>query len=238
MPDPVKVLICPLSTHERTGWWHPNLGKFVADLPLHEGYATRVVPLHNFHPAAAARNHICKIVSKELLNEVDWLCMIDNDMDPPFDLLDTIKGAPEDAGIVAPEFAMFSESERKLTLCWTPDISGYEGEPILLDKGFHRLSKCGSGVIFIRPKALLIIPYPYFEYTYDEDGAQLASEDVIFCQKAYKAGVKIYGNNAIRVGHHHSVDLQVMSQMLNSLDNRKATSVHFESKAECPSVEA
>lgn len=233
--DPVTILFAPLSTHERSGWWHPNLGKFVADLPHMAGYAYFVCPLHNFTPAAAARNILCKRTI-EAENPPDWICMIDNDMDPPSNLFDTIKDAPKDAGIVVPEFAMFNQTERKLTLCWNPDVENYEGEPIKLDTGFHRLRKCGTGCIFIKPEVFRHISYPYFTYVYDENGLQIGTEDIAFCNKAYEAGVKIYGNNRIRVGHYKSIDLNVLSQMLNSVDSRKGTSVNFESKAECSSV--
>jgi len=170
--------------------------------------------MHNFTPAASARNILCKSIL-EWEDPPDWLCMIDNDMDPPFDMLDTIKDCPPYAGIVVPEFSMFNQTERKLTLCWNPDIDNYEGGPMALDRGFHELRKCGTGAIFIRPEALKNIPYPYFTYVYNEDGMQIGTEDIAFCEKARKVGVRIFGNNRIRVGHYKSVDLQVLSQMLH-----------------------
>lgn len=214
MSDPVRILIAPLTTHERNGWPHPNLLKFVADLPHLAGYATVVCPLHNFTPAAAARNVICKNIANGWKQHFDWLMMIDNDMDPPGDLLDTIKGCPDDAGIVVPEFSMFNDTERKLILCWTPDVESYDGSPMVLDRGFHPIRKCGTGVMFIRPSALENIPYPYFTYVYDEDGKQIGTEDIAFCEKARSAGVKIYGNNKVVVGHWKSVDLQNIGRML------------------------
>jgi len=235
--SPVTMIIAPLSTHERSGWWHPNLGKFVSDLPHMVGYATSVCPMHNFTPAASARNILCKKVL-ELEEYPDWICMIDNDMDPPYNLLDTVKDAPADAGIVVPEFSMFNQTEKKLTLCWSPDIPEYDGHPIKLDIGFHRLVKCGTGAIFIKPEAFRNIAYPYFTYVYNEDGMQTGTEDIAFCEKAIKAGVKIYGNNRIRVGHYKSVDLGVLSQMLNRLDRTAGTSIDSMSKAECPSAAA
>lgn len=238
MPDPIRVLIAPLSTHERSGWWHPNLGKFIADLPyVAAGYATIVCPLHNFTPAAAARNLICKR-TLEQEERPDWICMIDNDMDPPSNLLDTVKDAPLDAGVIVPEFAMFNQTEKKLVLCWMPEHPTYEGNDIRLEPGFHELRKCGTGVMFIRPEALRAIPYPYFTYVYDGDGQQVGTEDIAFCGKARAAGVKIYGNNRISVGHYKSVDLNVLAQMLNAVDKKKGTNVNFERRAECPSVAA
>lgn len=211
--DPIRILLCPLTTHERDGWVHPNLMRFVADLPHMKGYASAVIPLNNFTPAAAARNIICKsILEKD--DHPDWLCMIDNDMDPPCDLFDTIKDCPSDAGIVVPEFSMFNQTEKKLTLCWCPNIENYDGSPLTLDRGFHELTKCGTGVMFIRPSILKEIPYPYFTYVYDADGRQIGTEDIAFCEKARKVGVKIYGNNQVKVGHYKSVDLSVISQML------------------------
>jgi len=200
----------------------------VADLPHLNGYATAVCPLHNFNPAAAARNLICKRMVEEHLKDFDWLCMIDNDMVPPTNLLDTIKNCPPEAGIVVPEFSMFNQTEKKLTLCWS--FEGYEGGGVKLSRGFHELTKCGTGVMFIRPSALLKIEYPYFHYVYDSDGVQIGTEDIAFCQKARMAAVRIFGNNRIRVGHYKSVDLNVLAEMLfdkKVLDAKQDKSVDF-----------
>ena len=214
MPEPIKILCAILTTYERQGWVTKELAQFVADFPLMEaGYAARFIFCHNFMPAAAARNVFSK-QSKDM--ETDWLCLIDNDMVPPSNLFDTIKGAPEDAGIVVPVFYCWDNGGAKLTLCW-----GLDKEPPKdgnglghFTPGFHELSKCGTGVIFIRPWVFNKIAYPYFTYVYNGDAGMAGTEDIQFCLKAREAGVKIYGRADIGVGHFHSVDLSVMAKLI------------------------
>ena len=201
-PEPIKIVFAVLSTYEREGWHHPSILQFFCDLPFKPGYAYRMVPVHNFKPAAAGRNVFCKNIKDA---DADWLVMIDNDMAIPDNLLDTLKDAPADADIIVPTFYMWSQTDLKLTLCWGMDDipSGYAR----LNPGFHELTKCGTGVIFIRPHVLKALEYPYFTYLYNEDAGLRGTEDIQFCLKARQKGFKIYGNTACKVGHYHSVEI-------------------------------
>ena len=228
MPEPIKILACILTTYERNGWLTKEIGEWLANLAiLNEGYASRVIFAHNFIPAASARNTFCRQMKD---SDCDWLLMLDNDMAPPPNLFDAVKDAPADAGIVAPAFYMWDNGKSKLTLCW-----GMDKEPERVNgcgkfaPGFHELSTCGTGAIFIRPSILEKIKYPYFSYLMNDDEGMQGTEDIQFCLKARMAGVKIYGNASIAVGHFHSVNLTTMASLLyenhNSLDKPKQTSV-------------
>lgn len=205
MSDPLKIVFGVLSTYERGGWHHPSITQFFADLPFQTGYAFRMVPVSNFQPAASGRNVFCRNFKDA---DADWIAMIDNDMGIPADLLDAVKDAPADAGIVVPTFYLWDQTKSKLVLCWgldqEPDKIGPTGE---FSPGYHELSKCGTGVIFIRPKVLREMPYPYFKYLYNEDQGMAGTEDIQFCIKARAMGLKIYGNANVKVGHYHSVEL-------------------------------
>ena len=200
--EPTKICFAVLSTYERGGWIHPSILQFFCDLPFKTGYAFRMIPVHNFIPAASGRNIFCKAIKD---NDADWVCMMDNDMAIPDNLLDTVKDAPADADIVVPTFYMWDQTNLKLTLCW-----GMEGVPsgyARLDPGWHQLTKCGTGVIFIRPKVLREMEFPYFKYLYNKDGSMEGTEDIQFCLDAAKKGFKIYGTTAVKVGHYHSVEI-------------------------------
>src|SRR6266704_4629476 len=104
MSDPSnfpKILMCVFTTYERTGWPNKALLEFVEWLRQDPNprYAVNVVNANNFIPVAGARNFFAKRVRD---SGADWLLMIDNDMSPPHNLLDTIKDAPADADIVVP----------------------------------------------------------------------------------------------------------------------------------------
>jgi hypothetical protein len=47
----------------------------------------------------------------------------------------------------------------------------------------------------------------WFRFVYDADGMMLNSEDVNFCQKARKAGFRIYGNQQYEADHFKTVSL-------------------------------
>lgn len=204
-----KIIFGLPSVYERTGWHHPSITQFFADLPLRdEGYAYRMVPINNFQPAASGRNVFCRNFKDA---EADWICMIDNDMHIPVNLLDTVKDAPADAGIVVPVFYLWDQTKAKLVLCWGVDKEPEQkelGAPTKsFSPGFHELSKCGTGAIFIRPAVLQKMTYPYFRYVYNEDQGMAGTEDIQFCLEARKLGIKIYGNTAVKVGHYHTVEL-------------------------------
>jgi len=232
--EPTKILLGILSTYERSGWIHPDILKFVADLSLIPGYATRVVPLHNFVPAAAGRNVFCRSFKDA---DCDWICMMDNDMAPPANLFDTIKDAPKNAGIVVPAFFIWNGTNGELQLCWgtdkTPDKDGKTRSNF--SPGFHELNKCGTGVIFIRPWVLKKISMPYFWYIYNSDQGMDGTEDIAFCSKVREAGIKIYGNTKVTVGHYHAVDLNLLSKVL---DKARKEGLSFSHNAERPSAPA
>src|SRR5215831_14130348 len=115
MPEPTKFVFGVLSVYERGGWHHPSITQFFADIPFLTGHAFRMINVSNFVPAASGRNVFCKNLKD---TDADWLCMIDNDMNLPATLMDTVKDAPADAGIVVPAFYMWDQSAKKVILCW------------------------------------------------------------------------------------------------------------------------
>lgn len=237
-PEPLKVVFGILSTYERNGWHHPSITQFFADLPFKTGFGYRMVPVSNFVPAASGRNVFCKNFKD---SDADWLCMMDNDMAIPENLLDAVKDAPADAGIVVPAFYLWDQTQSKLVLCWGVDEEPAKNGPTRqFGPGFHELAKCGTGVIFIRPSVLRAIPYPYFRYLYNEDQGMQGTEDIQFCLAARAAGLKIYGTASVSVGHYHSVELSSLwkwAESVYSVDKESSesvTSVHLD--AESPSV--
>jgi hypothetical protein len=207
MSEPTKIVFGILSTYERHGWHHPSLTQFFADLPFTTGTSYRMIPINNFIPAAAGRNVFCKQLKD---CDADWLCMIDNDMVIPDNFLDTLKDVPADADIVVPAFYIWDQTSLNLTLCWGWDGAAADGRTKQLPPGFHELTKAGTGAIFLRPSVFNKLPYPYFQYEWNEDAGLKATEDIPFCIRAREAGIKIYGNPSVIVGHYHSVELSTL----------------------------
>lgn len=233
----LNVFIAILTTYERNGWITRQLAEFVYSLRGNKKFATALAFADNYVPAAAGRNAICAAF---LSSDADWLCMIDNDMAPPANLLDTLDGAPDDAAVIIPKFHMWDGNKAELKLCWKFP----EGAPqeIAVDSGFHPLAAGGTGVMFLKRTPFLDFPMPWFEYRYNKMGGMEATEDIVFTEKMVERGLKVYGNGAIRVGHFRSVNLDVMSdkwfqgQMaLKALDKQQSSPVESESSA-CPAA--
>jgi hypothetical protein len=209
-----KILICILSTYERQGWPTKELADWLANLRCNANYAWQHTFVHNFIPAASARNTIAHNFKD---CGADWILMIDNDMSPPANLLDSIKDVPADASVVVPKFYLWDETHKSLKLCWgmdTPDIV-QGGKPMIrIEEKYYPLNKCGTGAIFIRPKVFQEIKPPWFWYTYDEMLAMTATEDINFALKVLEHGFKIYGWGGCTVGHHHTVNLAVLASLL------------------------
>jgi hypothetical protein len=254
-----KVLITVLSHAERDGWHHPSITDFLYGLRWEDRYSTNYAPMSCFSPAASGRN----VISKHFMDsEAEILMMIDNDMVVPPNIIDTLKDAPPDWGILAPIYYMWDGSRPSVTLCWGVQ-QGSKGHKVVGEKeyydispGFHPLTKSGTGIMFVRKEAFAAVEYPYFRYRYNEHGMMIGTEDIYFCDMAREKGIKIYGNSAIRVGHMHQVNLLTMADMIYNglgiddaqrpVDSRKpngvsspaemAASVPPASQVECPST--
>lgn len=228
MSKPTTFLCSILTTHERNGWPSKHVNEWMANtlFDMAMGYATgnptwyhiMFTHAHNFMPAASARNYFCRTM-RDTEPKPDWLVMIDNDMAPPANLLECVRGAPEDASIIVPRFSMWDEAKLSVTLCWGMDekfapMKSKRQFFSLQDSGFYPLTKCGTGAIFIKPEVFNKITMPYFWYPLNDDQGLEGTEDIKFCEKVIAAGLKIYGNAGISVGHYHNVNLDSLSRAL------------------------
>jgi hypothetical protein len=218
--DVPKILIAILTTYERQGWPCKDLADWLANLRCNANYAWQHTFCHNFIPAAGARNTVAKNFKD---CGADWILMLDNDMSPPPNLLDTIQGAPKDAAVIVPKFYLWDETNRTVKLCWGIDEDKQEtatvhGKKLMAVRNkFYELNKCGTGAIFIKPEVFQKVPHPWFWYRYDPDHNMIATEDIVFANSVREHGFKIYGNGGITVGHHHTVNLAVLASCFYDL---------------------
>src|SRR5208337_4788533 len=96
--------------------------------------------------------------------DAEWIMMLDNDMAPPSNILDCVKGAPPEADVMVPRFWIWDANIGAPVLAWgvlnqEPDQGDIS--ELFVSKGFIELRKCGTGCIFIRRSAFEKIQMPY-----------------------------------------------------------------------------
>ena len=113
-----------------------------------------------------------------------------------------------DKDIIGAVGLMSKESEiMPVILDWDEKEQGFKAVKTFV---FGELLECdaiGTGVIMIKRKVFETIEPPYFKYTYDEDGLLELGQDFYFCQKAQRAGFKIYAHTGMLTSHYQTVDL-------------------------------
>lgn len=72
--------------------------------------------------------------------------------------------------------------------------------------GLMEVDATGTGCILINTKIFLDIPYPWFEFTENEEG-KVVGEDIGFCRKLKKAGYKIFVDTSINCGHMAAMEV-------------------------------
>lgn len=221
-----KITIAVLTTWERTGWVHPKILTMIEVLRRMETrgklpFDYQFEPVHGADSATHKRNVVCEAFHKGQPEAWgDWLLMIDNDMEPPVNLMDMVLQAPQDASIVAPRMYFWdcAQGHETATLCWgissNPDPETF-GRIYQNKKGYTRLIKCGTGAIAIHRRVFDKIARPWFWRDRDPMTAQeINTEDVTFSLKVKNAGLKVYGCNFIEVGHYHNVNLSTVAKKL------------------------
>ncbi len=207
-----SVFIAILCLDERDGWLAPSMAQFLASISNYaKERAVRLQLSANVKPVDWARN--C-IVRDFLASGFEWLLMIDNDMGPPPNLLDMVDRAERRMDILVPKFYRIADHEAiqalqlqtgaglQLLLCWQCFASG------LGRNEWCEIAWSGAGVMFVHRRVFEGLGNtPWFRFAQDDYGKTMNSEDVVFCQKARKAGFTVWGNQQFEADHYKTVPL-------------------------------
>lgn len=87
-----------------------------------------------------------------------------------------------------------------------PCAYALDGSPCYTDpasSGLEEVAVCGTGLVLINTKIFGLIEPPIFLMPYDEEKRIYLGEDVYFCNKLRKAGVRVYVDHDLskKVGH-------------------------------------
>jgi len=151
----------------------------------------------------------CRLVDRFLKSKYEWLLFIDSDTMPPFDVLEMTKNGKD---ICSGIYFQWQGGRKLDPLVYkkTKNVV-HEEYRIFNDTSEENLVEVdgvGAGCLLIHRKVFETIKKPYFLFEYDENGYLDVGEDFYFCQKAQKAGFKIWVDRKMVAGHYKTVNLK------------------------------
>jgi len=169
-----------------------RLGK---DNPDMDCYLKVIIKREQFR----ARNNL---VDLALINQVDYLLMLDDDMIVPTDLVKRLMAHDKDicgalyyqrGGAYHP--VIMKQFNKKDGLKGVDFIHHFD--PIIVNRGLHRLKQgvIGGGCMLIKREVLERLPQPVFWI----DG--IVGTDVHFCAQAEESGFEVWVDTSLELGH-------------------------------------
>lgn len=164
---------------------------------------------HDFHILVAERGYTiaenrnyCVVQAQK--NNSDYLLFIDDDMTFPENTLDQLLSHKKDVVGV-------NSYSRVLPLSTTVGLLNEKGEykhpskypawEMKIPDELFEVYFVGCGVCLIDMKVFEKIKSPYFAFTYDKNGQVANGEDGLFCDQVKKAGMKVWCDPTIKIGH-------------------------------------
>jgi len=136
------------------------------------------------------------LVRAGLAQGADYICFLDADMMFPADTVHQLYYASKDiVGVIYPGRI---KPHPPNVFFWDKDKTRVEqvGADWLIPKSpLAEVDAVGTGVMLIRKRVFEGLEKPYFYYEENR------SEDIMFCEKARRAGFKIHINTKLKVGH-------------------------------------
>ena len=168
------------------------------------------------HDCATARNRIADR-AREL--KVDYLMMVDGDVTPPTDALVNLIGHNVEcvSGFYLHRDKDTNEPTDRTCACKLADEIGipYFDYPLeseytrnelsdMRERGEHLVEIHGGGMgcVLVRAEVFDRISYPWFDWVnYRNEHRGMLSEDLYFCEKLRKAGIKRHLDTRVACGH-------------------------------------
>lgn len=178
------------------------------DVVTHKGkvFNTEEIDFHILiaergYTIAENRNY-CVVQAQK--NKSDYLFFVDDDMTFPSDTLERLLNREK-------EVIGINSYSRCLPPSSTVGLMDKKGEYMHPDKHtewemqipdyLFEAYFVGTGVALIDMKVFDKIKKPYFTFTYDKNGQVIHGEDGNFCRKVKEAGIGIWCDGSIEVGH-------------------------------------
>lgn len=157
-----------------------------------------------------ARN---EIVEEFLKTDCDAIWFLDSDIVPPTDVLDLILDEEKPWKVAGSAYPVFMTPEGydspQVVFCtYNKGTSGGLHAARLPRSGTDYVDGLATGCMFIRKEVFSQLQKPYFEFKYaPESRALIEGEDLGFCLKVNKLGLKFLTDYAKVCKHYKTIDL-------------------------------
>lgn len=170
--------------------------KSLWNLEVPNGYELELKIFNNCDDISQTRNLIA-----ELAKNYDYLLSVDSDIIVPKFALKNMIAANRD--IISGLYIQRIPNTHTLEVYMNTPGEGCENIPyrLIKDRGIVEIAACGMGIALINCEVFRKLDYPYFHYHSSINIENTISEDVYFCQKATKAGFKIWADTSIKCKH-------------------------------------
>jgi hypothetical protein len=161
----------------------------------------------NARPEEVNRNEIIKEFKK---SGYDFLLMIDADVIPLRNPLDLVQLDLDIVNFACPQW-------REGDIYWVA-LDKVEGgwKPLPVERrcGLQEVDATGNACMLIKRKVFDVVPTPYFEHKFDEEGIHKEGMEYRFCQKAKENGFKVFVHFDFMADHIKEISLVEVLNLL------------------------
>lgn len=162
------------------------------------------ITLPTWKPYEQALNRVCKDVKE---SDYDYWLNIDADNPPIGNPLDLVELDKDIIGLPTPVWHDAVEGDRPFYLNALVKKPGTDGWQPKAGQGLTEVDVVGSGCMLVRREVIETVIRPWFMREYDEDGLVTRGHDYLFCDKAQRAGFKVYAHFGFLCEHWIENDL-------------------------------
>ena len=188
-----------------TGIIRTELALFL--LHLDKNYETEIV--FTFGNRIAHNRNL--LVEHFLEMDYEWLLFIDSDVMPHFNVLDMTKNGKN---ICSGIYYQWNE-DKLIPLVWQKKKDYYRVFYDIEENDIVEVDGVGAGCLLINRKVFEAVKKPYFMFGYNDIGLITLGEDFYFCEKAQKAGFKIFVDRRMICDHYKTVTLKAVNEWRN-----------------------
>lgn len=174
---------------------------------LDENYDTEV--LFTFGGGITHNRNL--LVENFLMTEYEWLLFIDSDIMPPFNVLEMTKNRRDICSGVYYQW----KDDKLVPLVYKKESNHYKIFYNIDENDVVEVDGAGAGCLLINRRVFEAIKKPYFIFEYDKGGLCTLSEDLYFCEKAKKAGFKIFVDRKMICDHYKTITLKAVNEWNN-----------------------